>query len=94
MKSTIPRIGSLILMLLFAFSLCVSPALAGEQPAGDSALSSLTLEEGAVLTAPEGMELTIFTDADASNANTSYEGGTQEELLDPGTYGNVIITVS
>jgi len=62
---------------------------------GESALSTLTVEEGAAVTAPEGMSLTIFINADASNANKSYEGGNVTEQLDPGTvYENVIITVS
>ena len=61
---------------------------------GTSTLSSLTLEDGAVLTAPEGMKLTICVDADASNANSSYEGGTPIDQLDPGTYENVILTLS
>ena len=61
---------------------------------GTSTLSSLTLEEGATLTAPDGMALTIFIDADATNANSSYTGGTQVDVLSAGTYQNVIITVS
>ena len=61
---------------------------------GTSTLSSLTLEEGATLAAPEGMQLTVCVDADASNANSSYQGGTPIDQLTPGTYENVIITVS
>ena len=61
---------------------------------GDSTMSSLTLEDGAVVAAPEGMILTVYVDADASNANSSYEGGTQLDELLPGSYNNVIITVS
>ena len=61
---------------------------------GASTLSTLTLADGAVLTAPEGMTLTVYVDADASNANSSYEGGTPLDELAPGTYNNVIITVS
>lgn len=60
----------------------------------DSSLSSLTLEDGAIVTAPEGMSLTVYADADASNANSTYEGGTQLNALAAGTYNNVIITVS
>ena len=59
-----------------------------------STLSSLTLEDGAVVTAPEGMSLTVYVDADASNAGSSYAGGTQIDALVAGTYNNVIITVS
>lgn len=59
---------------------------------GRSTLSSLTLEEGAVLAAPEGMTLTLYVDADASNAAGSYEGGTELTDLVAGTYENVIIT--
>ena len=59
-----------------------------------SSLSSLTLEEGAVLKAPEGMTLTVFVDADASNANSAYTGGRQVDALAAGTYSNVIVTVS
>ena len=61
---------------------------------GPSTLSTLTLEEGAVLTAPEGMTLTVYVNADASNANASYTGGTRLEEVAPGSYTNVIITVS
>ncbi len=43
---------------------------------GDSTLSSLTLEEGGVIAAPEGMTLTVYENADASNANSAYTGGT------------------
>ena len=59
-----------------------------------STMSTLTLDEDAVLTAPEGMTLTVYVNADASNANSSYEGGTKLDSLVPGTYANVIITVS
>ena len=59
-----------------------------------STLSSLTLEEGAVVTAPEGMALTVYVDADASNAAAAYSGGTQIAALAAGTYENVIIEVS
>ena len=61
---------------------------------GTSTLSSLTIEEGAAVAAPEGMTLTVFADADATNANSTYEGGTQVDDLAAGTYANVIITVS
>ena len=61
---------------------------------GTSSLSSLTIEDGAFVAAPEGMTLTIFIDADASNSNSSYEGGTAIEELTAGTYKNVIITAS
>ena len=61
---------------------------------GDSTLNSLTLENGAAVIAPEGMTLTVFVDADASNAGSSYTGGTQIDALSAGTYQNVIITVS
>ena len=59
-----------------------------------STLSGLTLEDGAVVTAPEGMSLTVYVDADASNAGGTYTGGTQLGALTAGTYDNVIITVS
>ena len=58
-----------------------------------STLSSLTIEEGAAVQALEGMIMTVFTDADASNANSTYTGGTQIDELTAGTYNNVIITV-
>ena len=61
---------------------------------GSSSLSSLTIEEGAVIAAPEGMTLTVYIDADASNSNSGYEGGTVIENIAAGTYENVIITVS
>lgn len=61
---------------------------------GTSTLSSLTLEDGAVVKAPEGMSLTVYTDADASNAAGSYTGGTPLAVLKAGTYQNVILTVS
>ena len=61
---------------------------------GLSTLSSLTLEDGACVAAPEGMTLTVFIDADASNANSSYAGGTQIEALSAGVYQNVILTVT
>lgn len=61
---------------------------------GDSTLASLTIEEGAVVTAPEGMTLTVYENADNSNANASYTGGTQVDELTSGTYENVIISVS
>jgi hypothetical protein len=59
-----------------------------------STMSTLTLDEGAVLTAPAGKTLTVYVNADASNANSAYEGGTRLDTLAPGTYANVIITVS
>lgn len=62
--------------------------------ADTSTLSSLTLEDGAVIAAPEGMELTVYVNADASNANGAYSGGTQLAALAAGTYENVVITVS
>ena len=40
------------------------------------------------------MALTIFIDADATNANSTYTGGTEVDALAAGTYQNVIITVS
>ena len=61
---------------------------------GTSTLSSLTLEEGATLTTPDGMALTIFINADATNANSTYTGGTEVDALTAGTYQNVILTVS
>jgi len=61
---------------------------------GTSTMSTLTLDDGAVLTAPEGKTLTVYVGADASNANSAYEGGTRLDALAPGTYANVIITVS
>ncbi|MBQ9031616.1 MAG: hypothetical protein IJ106_09230 [Parasporobacterium sp.] len=61
---------------------------------GTSTVSSLTLEEGAVLTVPEGMSLSIYVSADASNANPGYEGGTLIAQPEPGTYENVILEVS
>ncbi len=59
-----------------------------------STLSSLTLEDGGVIAAPEGMTLTVFVDADASNALSAYEGGAPIDELVPGAYENVIITVA
>ncbi len=59
-----------------------------------STLSSLTLEPGAVVAAPAGMELTAYVDADASNSNGSYTGGTKLAALAAGTYENVILEVS
>ena len=61
---------------------------------GTSTLSSLTLEPGAVVTAPEGMTLRILVDADASNSNSAYTGGSRIDALSPGTYGNVIIEIA
>ena len=61
---------------------------------GDSTLSSLTLEPGAVVTAPDGGTLTVCVDADASNAGSTYTGGTPIDALAAGTYNNVILTVS
>ena len=61
---------------------------------GTSTLSSLTMEEGAVLAAPEGMVLTVYENADNSNANATYTGGTPVDELSVGTYENVIITIS
>ena len=61
---------------------------------GTSTMSSLTLEEGAVLAAPEGMSLVVYVNADASNANSTYTGGTRLDGLSAGTYGNVILEVS
>ncbi|MBQ7455246.1 MAG: hypothetical protein IJS53_02275 [Clostridia bacterium] len=61
---------------------------------GDSTLSSLTIEEGASVVAPEGMTLTVLVNADASNANAAYTGGTPVDALAAGTYRNVILTVS
>ncbi len=58
-----------------------------------STLSSLTIKDGAVLAAPEGMNLEVFIDADASNANSTYEGGTALEEIEPGTCENVILKV-
>ena len=61
---------------------------------GTSTLASLTLEEGAVVAAPEGMVLAVYENADNSNANSSYTGGTPVAGLSAGTYENVIITLS
>ena len=61
---------------------------------GRSTMSTLTLDDGAVLTAPEGKTLTVYVNADASNANSTYMGGTRLDTLAPGTYANVIITVT
>ena len=61
---------------------------------GTSTMSTLTLDDGAVLTAPDGMMLTVYVNADASNANSSYEGGTLLDELSAGTYNNVIVIVS
>ena len=61
---------------------------------GTSTLASLTIEDGAVVTAPEGMTLTVYENADNSNANASYTGGTPVAELTAGTYENVILTVS
>ena len=60
---------------------------------GTSTMSTLTIEEGGSVVAPEGQTITVFVDADASNANSTYEGGTQIDELAAGTYSNVIITV-
>ena len=61
---------------------------------GESTVSRLTLEDGGVLAAPEGMELLVSVNADASNAGSGYTGGTRLVELVPGTYENVVITVS
>ena len=61
---------------------------------GDSSLSSLTLEDGAVVAAPAGMTLTVYVNADASNADSAYTGGTPVDTLTAGTYENVILAVS
>ncbi len=61
---------------------------------GDSTLNSLTIEEGGAVVAPMGQTLTVFVDADASNANAAYSGGTAIEELTAGTYQNVILTVN
>ena len=60
---------------------------------GESTLSSLTIEEGAVVTAPKGLTLVAYEGADASNANSGYTGGTPIAELTAGTYENVILTV-
>ena len=62
--------------------------------AGDSALSSLTIEEGAEVTTLEGMQLVIYENADASNANPEYTGGSEVTELVPGVYENVVIKVT
>jgi hypothetical protein len=36
----------------------------------------------------------VYVNADASNANSTYMGGTRLDTLAPGTYANVIITVT
>ena len=61
---------------------------------GRSTVSGLTLEPGATLAAPEGMTLAIYVDADASNANSSYAGGTKVDQPAAGSYKNVIIEVT
>lgn len=63
---------------------------------GDSSLSTLTIEDGGTLAAPEGCEFTLYTDCDSSNSLLFYDEtvGTQVTQLLPGTYENVVIRVT
>lgn len=64
---------------------------------GDSSLASLTLAEGAVVAAPEGVELTIYVDVVMDNEDLTYDAstGTAIDELEPGvTYTGVVIEVS
>ena len=60
-----------------------------------STLGSLTVEDGATITAPEGKTLKVYTDCDDSNSLSSYDesAGTELSELTPGTYENVVIIV-
>ena len=62
---------------------------------GRSALGSLTIEDGASVTAPEGMTIKIYENCDASNSLSTYDESAGEEVseLAPGTYENVVIVV-
>lgn len=63
---------------------------------GDSSLKSLTVEDGATITAPNGCTLTFYTGCDASNALEFYDatGANALDNLEPGTYENVVIRLS
>jgi hypothetical protein len=63
---------------------------------GDSNLYSLTLADGAVVTAPEGKALAIYVDCAMSGDAVTYDKstGTQIDSLEPGvTYTGVVIEV-
>ncbi|MCD8116059.1 MAG: hypothetical protein LUE21_02905 [Oscillospiraceae bacterium] len=63
---------------------------------GDSNLYSFTLEEGAVVQAPEGKSLAIYVDCGMSNDELTYDisTGTQIESFEPGVeYTGVVILV-
>ena len=61
---------------------------------GDSSLSSLTIEEGAIVKALDGYKLTVYENADASNSNASYTGGTEIQNLEAASYQNVILILT
>lgn len=63
---------------------------------GDSSLKTLNLEEGAVVNVPNGCEMTVYADCNASNSLLFYDetGGTPVTELLPGTYENVVIRVT
>ena len=63
---------------------------------GDSSLKSLTLEEDGEISVPNGCEMTVYTDCDASNSLLFYDetDGTAVAELLPGVYQNVVIRVT
>ena len=62
---------------------------------GDSSLYSLELADGAMIQAPAGKTLRIFTDVDMDNGDLFFDAatGTEVESLAPGTYTGVVILV-
>ncbi len=64
--------------------------------AGDSNLYSFTMEDGAVVKAPEGKTLAIYVDCGMSGSEAAYDtsAGTRIEAFQPGvTYTGVVILV-
>ncbi len=63
---------------------------------GTSSLAELTVEEGSVIQAADGAEITIYVDVDMDNTMTEYDvtTGTQVDELTAGTYENVVIVVT
>ena len=63
---------------------------------GDSNLYSFTMEDGAVVQAAEGQNITIYVDCGMSNADEAYDisVGTQIDAFEPGVeYTGVVILV-
>lgn len=63
---------------------------------GTSSLNSLTIEDGATVTVPDGYTMIIYEGADANNSLSFYDesSATQVKELTAGTYQNVVIVVS